>query len=579
VAYTFLRHSEAGRRTATSDQSIDYGELHQRARRVAAHLQAARMVGERALLVYPPGLDFVIAFYGCLAAGVIAVPTRPPHPARLERELPALLGIARNAEARVVLISSSMRSVADGLAARFPDLGSLRWVTTDDLVGGLEERWQRPTLAPTGTAFIQYTSGSTTTPRGVIVSHRSLTHNLSAIKRLFESSARSQGVIWLPPYHDMGLIGGILHPLFCGFPVALMSPVSFLQRPLRWLEAVSRLRGTISGGPNFAYDLCVRSVSPEDCAGLDLSSWDVAFNGAEPIGHATLRRFAEHFAPCGFRFEAFYPCYGLAEATLIVSGGLKASPPVVASVAASTNEGDAVVDEPAGHHVEQVVVGCGRTLLDQEIAIVDPVSCRRCLPEQIGEIWVAGRSVADGYWNRPQETVATFQARLADTGEGPFLRTGDLGFFKGDELFVAGRLKDLIILDGSNHYPQDIEATVESCHPALEPHGSAAFTVVAAGAEHLIVVAEIARSYLGDVPGPPDWERLASTIRSAVSRNHGLRVREVVLVRIRSVPKNGAGKIQRFLCRSAYLSDLLSVLWRERQPVAGESSCRLSTTT
>src|SRR4029453_2787662 len=321
VAYTFLRDREAGRPSATPDsQSICYEELHQQARRIAARMKAAGMARQRRLLIYPPGLGFVIAFHGCLAAGVIAVPTRPPHPSRLDRELPELLGIARDAESTVLLIPSSLRGLADGLVARHPELGRLQWMTTDDLDGDLEERWTQPTLEPRSTAFIQYTSGSTTTPRGVIVSHRSLTHNLSAIKRLFESSARSQGVIWLPPYHDMGLVGGILHPLFCGFPVALMAPVSFMQRPLRWLEAVSRLRGTISGGPNFAYDLCVRSIAPEACAGLDLSAWDVAFTGAEPISPATLRRFAERFAPCGFRFEAFFPCYGLAEATLIVSG-------------------------------------------------------------------------------------------------------------------------------------------------------------------------------------------------------------------------------------------------------------------
>lgn len=575
LAYTFLSEGDG------ESRDLSYDELHQRARCVAAHLQALGIGRARALLLYPPGLEFVTAFFGCLCAGTIAVPVRPPHPARLQRELPALTAIAKDADARVVLMPSSMRRTAEGFVNRCPDLGALRWVTTDDVDENLAAAWEPPGVAVTDTAFIQYTSGSTATPRGVVVSHRSLMHNLAAIERLFGHSSRSVGVIWLPPYHDMGLVGGLLQSAFIGSSVALMSPAAFLQRPLRWLQAITRFRATTSGGPNFAFELCLQRIAPEDRAELDLSSWDLAFVGAEPVRHTTLRRFAAYFEPCGFRLEAFYPCYGLAEATLIVSGGVKSQPPLLKSIptsAARASSASSASHDGSVVNGERVIVGCGRGLPDQQIVVVDPVTCTRCPNGQNGEIWIAGPSVADGYWNRPMETAEAFGARLADTGEGPFLRTGDLGCLDGDELFVTGRLKDLIIIDGSNHYPQDLESTVESCHPAVEPHGSAAFAVSVGGVEHAIVVAELARAYMRDVRASSEWRDLVVAIRSAVSTYHGLRLREVVLVRTRTIPKNGAGKIQRFLCRSGYLSNSLSVVWRERQPAADEDADLLSST-
>jgi acyl-CoA synthetase (AMP-forming)/AMP-acid ligase II len=364
-----------------------------------------------------------------------------------------------------------------------------------------------------------------------------------------------------------------------GVPCVLMPPVAFLQRPVRWLQAISRYRATISVAPNFAYDLCVRKITPAQRATLDLRSWEMAFNGAEPIRAATLERFAATFAPCGFRREAFYPCYGLAEATLIVSGGEKADIPVVQTVQQAALERHQVVPATAKDEDTRTLVSCGRTLLDGRVVIADPESRTRCQPGEVGEIWVAGPSVAQGYWNRPAETVQTFQAYLADTGEGPFLRTGDLGCVYQGELFVTGRMKDVIIIRGSNHYPQDIELTVERCHPSLRPGCGAAFAVEVAGEERLIVVQEVERRYQPprqrpperrqvdvdpgfdpECPQPLDLDAVVGNIRQAVAEQHGMQVYAVLLLRAGSIPKTSSGKLQRYACCAGFLTDSLEVV-------------------
>ncbi|MFL6234775.1 MAG: amino acid adenylation domain-containing protein, partial [Thermoanaerobaculia bacterium] len=380
---------------------------------------------------------------------------------------------------------------------------------------------------PRSIAFLQYTSGSTATPKGVMVTHANLLHNERMIGAAFDMDEESVVVGWLPLYHDMGLIGNVLQPLHAGGRCVLMSPVAFLQRPMRWLEAVSRYRGTVSGGPNFAYELCLRKAAPEALAGLDLSSWKVAFNGAEPVRASTLERFAAAFAPCGFRREAFYPCYGLAEATLFVTGG-------------------------HGARVERERVSCGRVWMGQRVAIADPENGEE-RPE--GEIWISGPSVARGYWENEEATARDFHAFLP-SGEGPFLRTGDLGFLSGGELYVSGRLKDLIILRGRNHYPQDVELTAERSHPGLLPGGGAAFSVETAGEERLVVVHEVARHRKDGV------EEIAEAVRRAVAAEHEVQVHEVVLIRQAGLPKTSSGKVQRRLCRQQYLQDELPVVGR-----------------
>ncbi|UCC64491.1 MAG: AMP-binding protein, partial [Anaerolineae bacterium] len=547
-AYTYLVDGE------TEEIYLSYAELDRHARAIGALLQRNGLSGQRALLLYPPGVEYIAALFGCLYAGVVAVPAYPPNPVQLNRTLPRLQAILNDAQPLAALTTTMVLSLVEGLSVPGADLKVLRWLATDNVSSSLAEEWREPAASRDTLAFLQYTSGSTSAPKGVMLTHGNLLHNSALIHRCFEHTPESQGVIWLPPYHDMGLIGGILQPLYGGFPVTLMSPLAFLQRPYRWLLAISRHRATTSGGPNFAYDLCVRKTTPEQRATLDLSSWEVAFNGSEPVRNETMERFATTFHPCGFRKEAFYPCYGLAEATLIVSGGAKAAPPVTRVVKGTGLEQNRAETAAIGHVDASTLVGCGRSLTDQQIVIADPETCCQCAPDEIGEIWVSGPSVAQGYWNRPDDTARTFQARLANTGEGPFLRTGDLGFLHEGELFVTGRLKDLIIIRGQNHYPQDIERSVEQSHPALRPGCGAAFSVEVGGEVRLVVVQEI-RDNIADL----NMAEIAQTIRQVVTEQHELQAYGVLLLPPRSIPKTSSGKIQRHACREAFLSDNLNV--------------------
>jgi 1-acyl-sn-glycerol-3-phosphate acyltransferase len=457
-----------------------------------------------------------------------------------------------------------------------PGFQALRWLATDNVADDLAEEWREPAVSGNTLAFLQYTSGSTAAPKGVMVSHSNLLHNSAYIKEACDLTADSVAVTWLPPFHDMGLIDGIIQPLYTGFPCFLMPPQAFLQRPVRWLQAISRYRAIHSGGPNFAYELCIRKITPEQCTTLDLSSWCSAYNGAEPIRKGTLERFAEAFGAYGFRLRFFYPCYGLAEATLMVSGGLLKDEPVFCTVQAAALEQNQSVEAPKQQQHVRTLVGCGRAIPDTEILIVRPELLTQCSPGEVGEIWVSGPSVAQGYWNRPEETEQTFWAYLADTGEGPFLRTGDLGFLKDGELFVTGRLKDLIIVGGRNHYPQDIELTVEQSHPALRSSGCAAFSVDVADEECLVVVAEVERHYQ---PGrsrqdgepsfnpkgclPPNVEGIVRAIRRAVVEEHDVRVHTVLLLKAGSIPKTSSGKIQRHACRAGFLAGTLTG-WRDK---------------
>jgi amino acid adenylation domain-containing protein len=536
---------------------VSYRELDEGARAVAALLQRNLAPGDRALLLYPPGREYVLGFLGCLYAGVIAVPAYPPDPTRLGRTLPRLQALVADCRATAALTTSPVLDMVGFLTEEAPELRALRWLATDALEPGSADAWAAPRLSSESLAFLQYTSGSTGTPKGVMLSHHNLLHNSGLIALGFDASPRPVGVIWLPPYHDMGLIGGILQPLYRDVPTVLMSPLFFLQQPLRWLEAISRHGGTVSGGPNFAYELCVRKTTPEQRAALDLRGWEVAFCGAEPIRQETLDRFVEAFAPAGFRREAFYPCYGLAEGTLIVSGGRRAEPPVVRRLEREALDGG------RGH---VTMIGCGQPLGDQVVRIVDPETCEPCAPGHVGEIWVRGASVARGYWERPEDSERIFQACLAGSGEGPFLRTGDLGLFDGDELFVTGRRKDLLIIRGRNHYPQDIELTVERCDPALRPGCGAAFSVEVDGEERLVVVHELA-----DRSGVEPVERARKAIariRQSVAEQHELGAHAVVLLVPGSIPKTSSGKIQRHACRAAFLEGSLEEVgsWREDAP-------------
>jgi amino acid adenylation domain-containing protein len=544
LAFTFLING-------AQEASFSYQELDLQARAIAVSLQKMTTTGERALLLYPPGLEFIAAYFGCLYAGVIAVPAYPP---RQNKSLSRLQSVAADAQASVVLTTTTTLS---NIKHNLTTLQSLHWLATDDINTDLADSWQQPQINSDSLAFLQYTSGSTGTPKGVMVSHGNLWQNLASIYQCFGHSPNSQGVIWLPPYHDMGLIGGVLQPLYGGFPVTLMSPVDFLQKPFYWLEAISRYKATTSGGPNFAYDLCVRKITPEQRETLDLSSWEVAFNGAEPIRAETLKKFAETFEPCGFRASSFYPCYGMAETTLIVSGGLKKDPPILTSVDGKALLDNRVTSASQNNNSTQTLVSSGQNIEKHEIVIVHPETLQRCSSNEVGEIWVRGASVAQGYWRKTEETKATFHAYLADTKEGPFLRTGDLGFLKGGELFVTGRLKDLIIIRGRNYYPQDIELTVEKSHPALKTSSSAAFSVDVNGQEQLVVACEVEREYLRKLDG----DAIAKNILQAVGEEHELQVHTVLLLKTGSIPKTSSGKIRRRACRAGFMASDLNVVW------------------
>ncbi|MBD2298139.1 non-ribosomal peptide synthetase [Nostoc sp. FACHB-190] len=544
--FTFLLDGE------TEQARLTYQELDRLARRTAAQLQAMGLVGERALLLYPAGLDFLIAFFGCLYAGVVAVTAYPP---RNQRNTPRIQAIAQDAQAAIALTTTDILPTVQSLISQRTDLGSLQWLTTDNITPGIEDNWQQPHIDQDSLAFLQYTSGSTGTPKGVMISHGNLLHNAQTTRQFMEHSSASKFVTWLPMYHDMGLIGGILQPLYGGFPCIIMPPAAFLQRPYRWLQAISHYRGTTSGGPNFAYDLCVQKITPEQKATLDLSSWSVAFNGAEPIRYDTLERFAEAFAECGFRKEAFYPCYGMAETTLMVAGVQKAAPPKIKALQKSALASHQVVESSVvGGDDTSYFVSCGQIIPDQKVVITNPDTLKSCQPDEIGEIWVAGLSVGQGYWHRPAETAETFGAYLADTGEGPFLRTGDLGFLQDGELFITGRAKDLIIIRGRNLYPQDIELTAERSHSSLRPGANAAFTVVVNNEEKLVVVQEL------EFRAKPNLETVINTIRQAVTEEHEVQVYAVVLIKPGTICKTSSGKIQRRATRAQFENGELSIV-------------------
>ena len=423
----------------------------------------------------------------------------------------------------------------------------------DSEVDQLAGRWIDPGATNGTLAFLQYTSGSTATPKGVMITHGNLLDNSARIQASFDSTPESRGVFWLPLFHDMGLIGGVIQTVYCGGSSTLFSPVSFLQRPLRWLQAISRTGATISGGPDFAYDLCVEKTTPEQRAGLDLSRWRVALNGAEPVRPETLDRFALAFAPAGFRREAFLPCYGLAEATLLVSGNPSGNPPVVLSLDADAlGRGKVALSTQRGQG--RRLASSGRVAAGHRVVVVDPATRVPCAYDRIGEIWVSGPSVASGYWGQPRETEELLCATLS-LGEGPFLRTGDLGFLHDGELFVTGRLKDMIIVRGRNVYPQDIEWTAERCHPALRAGGTAAFAVEIHGEERLVVVQETERNR-----DPGLAEEVIAAIRLAVAEQHDIEVFAIRLIRMLSLPKTSSGKVQRHKCREGFLAGSLDVI-------------------
>lgn len=532
------------------DQCITFGQLDAAARNLAGYLQKQNATGQRVLLVYPPVIDFLIGFFGCLYAGATAVPAYPP---RRNRKGQRIHGIAKDCQVHLALTNEYVRQQIEA-DDNWVEWESISIIASDALAEDYSSHWKHPSISPDDLAVLQYTSGSTGQPKGVMLSHGNLVRNTELIVVAFQTRHDSIGVSWLPTYHDMGLVGGVLAPIFIGRPAVLMSPMSFLQKPIRWLQTIHRYRGTTCGGPNFAYQLCVDKITDEEMRGLDLSCWRTAFNGAEPVRASTLRQFTEKFGRIGFDPTAFLPCYGMAESTLIVTGGPQADPPVIVAFDAKQLDlGRVVVCESDSPNARQLV-GSGAILPGEDVIIVDGESCKPVPADEIGEIWVRSPSVGLGYWEREEATQATFGALTSD-GAGPYLRTGDLGFLYDGQLFVAGRLKDMIIVRGVNRYPQDIEQTAEQSHEVMQSGLTAAFADHSADRERLVICAEVQKR-----SEDTDWNEVIKAIRREVTLQHDLPPEAVVLVRFGTLPRTSSGKIQRHACRDLFSTGSLKIV-------------------
>ncbi|CCI31028.1 4-hydroxyphenylalkanoate adenylyltransferase [Microcystis aeruginosa NIES-1211] len=543
IAYTYLPDNHQAPHTLT------YEQLDQESRAIASKLQMWQATGERALLIYPPGLDFLSAFWGCLYAGVIAIPAPPPDPLRLKRTLPRLKAIIQDSQATIILTTSHIYS---HLKSQLTELSELQWLTSDQIAKAKSNDWQMTSFKGDDLAYLQYTSGSTATPKGVMISHQNVLHHSQYIQQAWGYTSESIAVTWMPYFHDYGLIDGLIQPLYTGVPCYILSPLGFIKRPLRWLETISRYKATHTQGPNFAYEYCLHNITEEKKHNLDLSFLKTASNGAESIRPETVEKFIKTFESCGFRSEAFYPAYGLAEATLLVTTKPHDTQPRIKEI----------IDSEDPTKKNRRIVSCGLPVGEMNVIIVNPDTLSLCSASEMGEIWINDPSVAQGYWQNLEATGMTFKAYLKETEQGPFLRTGDLGFIEKGELFVTGRLKDLIIIGGVNHYPQDIEWTVEKSHSAIRLNNCAAFSIDENGLEKVVILAEVERR-------TSDFPTVVEAIRQAVDDHHELEVAAISLLKRGSILKTSSGKIQRQGCRQAFLGKSLDSVfeWNKNQEI------------
>ncbi len=547
VVYTFLPDGE------DLGIQVTYRELYERSKAVAERLTAVAQKGDRALMLFPSGLEFIFAFFGCLYAGLVAVPVYPP---RRNQKMDRLQAIITDCSPACVLTTAKVLTVAAPLFAEEENLRGLQFLTVnmDDSIEA--KGFVGPSVVAQDLAFLQYTSGSTGTPKGVMISHENLIYNQAMIAQAFESTPDDVSVSWLPMFHDMGLIGTTLHPLFVGASSVFMSPASFLQKPLRWLKAITEFKGTALCAPNFAFELCANQISMEQKQSLDLSTVRLAVSGAEPIRASTLNQFFDAFANNGFRRDALTPTYGLAEATLMVSCARRKNRPHYQPVDAKQLAENSILKLDGGEAAQQtLLVSNGVAPLDSEIVVVDPVT-KETQPEGlVGEIWVAGKHIAVGYWHNEKATMETFQAKAAG-GKGPYMRTGDLGCLIDGELYITGRLKDVIIIRGRNHYPQDLEFTVQNSHVALKADSGAVFAVNQNGEEKLVVVQEVERQYRRSF----DPVVVSAAIRQSVFEYHELQVHTIVFLKPGAILKTSSGKIQRSAIKQAFLDQRLEGL-------------------
>jgi acyl-CoA synthetase (AMP-forming)/AMP-acid ligase II len=573
TAFIFLKDGE------DEEEKVTYKELDHAAQTIANSLIRKNLQGERALMLFPPGLEFVKALYGCFYAGVIAVPAYPP---RKNRSLDRIRTLVVDSGASIILSIDDIYKLFERSFSDLEELRKLEWISTDNpasppprLQATMPPGPHAPN--PTDIALLQYTSGSTGQPKGVMVTHRNIIRNVDFIRQSFSLTRKSVSVTWLPSFHDMGLIDGIIEPVYTGFPGVVIPPVAFLQKPVRWLKAISKYRGTHGGGPNFAFDLCVDGVSEEEMRGLDLSSMDTLYCGAEPIRKTTFERFAATYKDFGFRANALYPCYGMAETTLITSGPSAGRGPVYLGLSEKALEQHLVVPVKDDDPDVRYLVGVGYPWLDTEVQIVNPDTMLLCADNEVGEIWVSGSVVTAGYWNKKEETQKTFSAHINKDTSRNYLRTGDLGFFNKGELYISGRLKDLIIMYGRNYYPQDIEYLAESSHPALRANASAAFSVDTEDEEKLVIVAEVERTAIRDLDVPAVCE----AIRQKIAEELELEIYAIQLLRTASILKTSSGKIQHKACKEGFLAKTLEVVGEsllESQPVSegtGKSTAEL----
>ncbi|MFT6271071.1 MAG: acyl-CoA synthetase (AMP-forming)/AMP-acid ligase II/acyl carrier protein [Alphaproteobacteria bacterium] len=546
-----------------SDENIEpltltYTELDKEARIIAAKLLLHCKKGERVLMLYPSGLAFIKAFWGCLYAGVIAVPASPP---RRNQKPYGLKSIINDADIQMVLSTKQYYHLTKRQFETDDDLKQLHWLKTDDALP--------PKLADIATvygdqdiAFLQYTSGSTGDPKGVIITHKNIMSNMEVIKLSFGHNEQSVGCSWLPHFHDMGLIGGVLQPLYVGFTVTLLSPTYFLQKPIRWLQIISLYGATTSGGPNFAYDLCVKHTQPKELESLDLSRWQVAFNGAEPVRATSLASFNKKFGPYGFNPASHYPCYGMAETTLLISGGHHLLPPKILTIdRVSLQNGMINVTDEGDHSL--AIVSNGTCRSDHKLMIVAPGTQQRLKEGLVGEVLVKGSSVALGYWNKPEQTQAIFNAfgQNNNAVDGQYFRTGDLGFVQDGELYICGREKDIVIVRGCNYYPQDIEHEIASANPALADNASAVFSVLVGHDEKLVLVQEIKRTQLRSL----DVLEVFTSVQNKMAEVFELQFHDIVLLKPGRFLKTSSGKINRQANKKAYESCEFGILgsWQD----------------
>lgn len=552
-AYLFLHADET-----LSPDRLTYAQLHDQALHIAAALQRLEARDKPVLLCYEPGLAYIAAFFGCLYAGAIAVPAYPPDPLRPQRMMPRLQAIVENAQADIVLTTTNL--LAEVRTYLHQSSRELHILDTDAILTSDGEVETIASLTPAQLAFLMYTSGSTGKPKGVMVTHGNVMHNLSRFPGFQERPCHAI-VSWLPLFHDLGLLLGVLHPLYQGKPGILMNPATFARHPYRWLKAISDYQATTTGGPNFAYDLCVARIKPEERAQLDLSHWNLALNGAEPVRHETLQQFAKVFAPCGYRPETAYPSYGMAEGTATVTGPADFAPPFALTLdRQALARRKIVLNQPDATSV--TLVSCGPVMPDEDICIVNPDTLTPCPPHEVGEIWVSGPSIAQGYWQRAADTDRDFKAQLAEPNGRFYLRTGDLGFVHEGNLFIAGRLKDVIIIRGVNHYPEDIEQTIAHCHPAVRPGGGAAFAVETNGQEQLVLLQEVNPKRMSD-PEP-----VFAHIRQVLAEAHDIHANAIVLIKPGTLLKTSSGKIRRRANRDAFLTNDLETIAYWQMPAA-----------